>query len=284
MSSTAEMSGEVRALVRDFPQYFETEEGPLQVLTVRLPHPLVAPSSLQVYITTEADPPATELTTQWQLDERNGVLKLTNEAYIGKRVLVAGYHYVWFTDADIASAMQSISAEVLYTTPGKEMSDLPDSHVEVMQIGTVVHLLWSLCIELALDIDVSTPEGMFIPAHQRYQQVLQMMQYWEAEYTDRAASLGLGYGAMEIFQLRRVSATTGRYVPVYVNREIDDRRWPKRVYPPIPDLVMGQPDDGTIEVIDGVEIVDPAISRQRRGTGTAWYPAVGPGWQGTPAP
>ena len=77
-----------------------------------------------------------------------------------------------------------------------------------------------------------------------------------------------------------MSYTTGRYVPMYQNREIDDPRWPKRIYPPIPDLVMGQGDDETIEVIDGVEIVDPAVVRQRRGTGTAWYPAVGPGWQG----
>ena len=185
MSSTAEMAGGVRALVRDFPQYFETEEGPIQVLTIRLPHPLVAPSSLQVYITTEADPSATELTEKWSLDERNGILKLTDAAYIGKRVLIAGYHYIWFTDADIAAAMGHISTEVLYTTPGKELEDLSPAVIDVAQIGAVVHLLWSLCIELALDIDVSTPEGMFIPAHQRYAQVLQMMQYWEGEYTEQ---------------------------------------------------------------------------------------------------
>jgi hypothetical protein len=280
MTTTAEMAGGVRALVRDFPQYFETEEGPLRVLTIRLPHPLVSPSSLQVYVTPDTDPATTALTDKWQLDERNGILKLTDESYVGQRVLVAGYHHIWFSDSDIARAMQQISTEVLYTTPGQELSDLSPAVVDVAQIGAVVHLLWSLCLELALDIDVSTPEGMFIPAHQRYAQVLQMMQYWEGQYTERAASLGLGYGALEIFQLRRVSYTTGRYVPVYQNREIDDPRWPKRVYPPIPDLVMGQADDGTVEVIDGVEIYDR--STQRRGTGTAWYPAVGPGFLGMP--
>lgn len=278
MASTAEMAGGIRSRIRDFPVFFETEEGPLTVLTIRLPHPLVAPSSLQVYVTTEADPPATELTDQWQLDERNGILKLTNEAYLGKRILVAGYHYVWFSDSDIAHAAKQVSAEILYTTPGKELSDLSDGEADLAEIGTVVHLLWSLCIELALDIDVSTPEGMFIPAHQRYQQVLQMMQYWEGEYTNRMSAMNLGYGALEIFQLRRVAYTTGRYVPVYVNREIDDRRWPKRVFPPIPDLVMGQADDDMVEVIDGVEIYDG--STRRASTGTAWYPSVGPGWLG----
>jgi hypothetical protein len=284
MSTSVEVAGEVRSMVRDFPQFFETEEGPLQVLTIRLPHPLVSASSLQVYITTEADPPATELTTQWELDERNGILKLTNAAYIGKRVLIAGYHYVWFTDSDIARALRDSVTEILYTTPDKEVSDLSDAEVEITSIGAVVHLLWSLCIELALDIDVSTPEGMFIPAHQRYAQVLQMMQYWEGEYTTRAQSLNLGYGALEVFHLRRVAYTTGRYVPMYINREIDDPRWPKRVYPPIPDLSMAQGDDDTVEVIDGVEIAT-AESRRRYRSTAAGYPSVTGGWLGSgPSP
>jgi hypothetical protein len=280
MSTTAEITTGVRALVRDFPQFFETEQGPLTVLTVRLPHPLVAAASLQVYVTPDVTPPTPVATNSWQLDERNGLLKLTDASYVGQRVLIAGYHYVWFTDSDVARALAQITAEVLYTTPDQSLDDFGPGELEVVQIGAVVHLLWSLCIELALDIDVSTPEGMFIPAHQRYAQVWQMMQYWENEYTTRAASLNIGYGALEIFRLRRVSYTTGRYVPVYVNREIDDPRWPKRVYPPIPDQVMGAPDTGTVEVIDGVEIYDRS-SISRRSTG-GYYPAVGPGWLGTP--
>jgi hypothetical protein len=278
MPTVVEVAGEVRSMVRDFPQFFETEEGPLQVLTIRLPHPNVSPSSLQVYITTEAAPPATQLTKAWQLDERNGILKLTDEAFIGKRVLIAGYHHIWFADSDIARALRDAATEVLYTTPDKEVTDLSDAEIEITEISAVVKLLWSLCIELALDIDVSTPEGMFIPAHQRYAQVLQMMQYWENEYTTRASSLNLGYGALEVFKLRRIALTTGRYVPVYQNREIDDPRWPKRIYPPIPDYTMSETDD-TVEVIDGVEIATADARRRYRST-AAGYPSVGPGWQG----
>jgi hypothetical protein len=274
-----EMASGVRSLVRDFPQYFEVEEGPVQVLTIRLPHPLVSPGSLQVYVTPDADPTTPALTDKWQLDERNGILKLTDESYIGQRVLVAGYHYIWFSDSDVARAVQNISDEVLYTTPGQDLSEVDPAVSEVAQMGAVVRLLWSLCIELALDIDVSTPEGMFIPAHQRYAQVLQMMQYWENEYQTRAQSLNLGYGALEVFKLRRVALTTGRYVPMYQNREIDDPRWPKRLYPPIPDYTMGVVDDGTVEVIDGVEIYDRSSARRSTGAG---YPAVGPGWLGVP--
>ena len=266
MTSVAEMAGGVRAMVRDFPQYFEVEEGPLQVLTVRLPHPLVSPGSLQVYVTT--DQTTTALTEKWSLDDRNGILKLTDSSYLGQRVLIAGYHYIWFSDSDVARAMQQISTEILYTTPDLSVEDLDDSIIEVAEMGAVVRLLWSLCLELALDIDVSTPEGMFIPAHQRYAQVLQMMQYWEGLYQERASSLNLGYGALEIFQLRRRAYTTGRYVPVYQGQEIDDRTRPDRIYPPIPEGVPYYAvDDNTVEVFD---------------SGTGYYPSAGPGFLGVP--
>jgi hypothetical protein len=89
--------------------------------------------------------------------------------------------------------------------------------------------------------------------------------------------LGLGLGALEIFRLRRVSLTTGRYVPVYTDREFDDPRWPKRQFPPIPDPV---PNDTV-----------PAYYRYRQVTGVlpvrthgdveevgAGYEDLGQGW------
>jgi hypothetical protein len=243
MTTVAQMTGATRAMLRDFPKYFEISEGPLNTLTIRLPHPYVTPTSLQVYVAAPPVPPATDstvaITDKWDLDERNGLLKMTDESYLGQHVIVGGYHYVWFADADLVRAVQDVSGEVLYSKGG-EIEDLNDVEAEVVEMGAVVRALWSLSIELALDIDVSTPEGMFIPAHQRYAQVLQMMQYWEGEYNSRAGSLNIGLGALEIFRLRRVSYTTGRYVPVYRDREFDDPRWPERLYPPIPEGTMGE--------------------------------------------
>ena len=113
---------------------------------------------------------------------------------------------------------------------------LPVQH-DVIMLGGVVHALWSLSMELMLDIDVSTPEGMFIPARQRFAQVQQMLQTYEREYQDKAAMLNMGLGALEIFRLRRVAYMTGRYVPVYQEREFDDPFPPDRLYPPIPEGV-----------------------------------------------
>src|SRR4051794_33504284 len=102
MTTAADMASTARTYLRDFPQYFEIDEGPLNVLTIRLPHPLVQTDSLQVYITdTTASPATTTLTSSWELDGRNGLLKITDQTALGKRVLVSGYHFTWFSDEEL---------------------------------------------------------------------------------------------------------------------------------------------------------------------------------------
>jgi hypothetical protein len=81
-----------------------------------------------------------------------------------------------------------------------------------------------------------------------------MLQYWESEYSDKAAMLNMGLGALQVFQLRRVAYMTGRYVPVYKSREFDDPDPPERLYPPIPEGVQPSAD---IEV-EVVETLYPA--------------------------
>ena len=50
--SVAYVAGTARAILRDFPKYYEIEVGPLNVLTIRLPHPLISPPSVQVFVGT----------------------------------------------------------------------------------------------------------------------------------------------------------------------------------------------------------------------------------------
>ena len=258
--SVATIAATSRAMLRDFPKYFEIEVGPLNVLTVRLPHPLIQSSSMQVFVATPGpnpdDPLTSVATTAWQLDDRNGLLKFTQESMLGQRALISAYHYTWFSDSDLLMHANQAAAEVLYNTDG-ETDDISGVVSEVTAMAAVVRALWSLSLELSLDIDVSTPEGMYIPARQRFAQVMQMMTYWEGEYQTRANALNIGLGALEQFRLRRVAYLTGRYVPVYKEREIDDPRWPKRLLPPIPDGTMNAfPPD--YDVIDVTEELTPA--------------------------
>ena len=269
MATMADISSGSRTLLRDFPQFFEVDHGPLNTLTIRLPHPLVSASTVGVYIVdTTVTPATTTPTAAWQLDERNGLLKITDATALGKRILATGYHFNWFLDSDLDFFANQIWGEMSYYDNMK-LVGLEAAQVEVIQLGTVVNALWSLLVELALDIDVSTPEGMFIPARQRYTQVLQMMQGYEAQYTDKASMMNMGLGGLSQFTLRRVAYLTGRYVPVYVNREVDDHSPPVRIYPPIPDgTAGGQNAVDTITDVLGVSTVEEV---GRYGQDIGWY-------------
>jgi len=227
-ATLSDVSSGARTFLRDFPVFFEVDQGPLNTLTVRLPHPLISASTLNVYVTTPAVPPtstaSTAITKAWQCDERNGLLKITDDALLGKNLVIAGYHYNWFLDSDLTFHANQVLSEFTYSGAVSGIAGMQPAQVEVTMLGTVVRALWSLSMELMLDIDVNTPEGMTIPARQRYTQVLQMLGPFEAEFQSKADMLGLGLGALQIFRLRRVSLTTGRYVPVYTDREIDDPR------------------------------------------------------------
>jgi len=253
--SVAAIADTARTFLRDYPKYFEVELGPLNVLTIRLPHPLVSPQSLKTYVN---DGTATTLTTDWELDDRNGLLKFTDESLLNQRVLVSGYHYTWFSDSDLLLHSSQAAEEVVYASDG-DINQIEGIYTEVTAMGAVTRALWSLALEFSFDIDVSTPEGMFIPARQRFAQVIQMMQYWEGEYNARANALNIGLGALEVFRLRRISYTTNRYVPVYAEREIDDPRPPKRLYPPIPDgaLPAVSPAQG-IEYLENLLYTEPS--------------------------
>lgn len=226
-----------RNLLRDFPIFFEVDAGPLSTSTLRLPHPLVPMGSLQVVSGSGTDSTVTPTPvpkTDIELDERNGLLKFLDPLYFGKRILVAGYHFTWFLDTDLAFHANRILVDVGYGRDVQAMADFTPIETDTIYIGTVVSSLWALTTELSLDIDVSTPEGMYIPARQRYQQVMQLWQSWSGQYIERMGNLNLGSGRVEQFDLRRVARLTNRLVPLYREREIDDHRPPHRLHPVVP--------------------------------------------------
>ena len=62
--------------------------------------------------------------------------------------------------------------------------------------------------------------------------------------------LNMGLGSLDQYRLRRVAYTTGRYVPVYRDREFDDPRPPERLYPAIPEGRMFAPADEVLEITE----------------------------------
>jgi hypothetical protein len=223
-----------REFLRDFPVFFETDFGVIDITTVRLPHPLVDATTMHVVSFSNTQTPTDVPPEKIQVDERNGLLKFVDASYSGKRVVANGYHFSWFLNGDLAFHSNRSLIDVSYGQDISSMDDFSPVEVDTIIMGTVVSALWSLATELALDIDVSTPEGMYIPARQRYAQVLQMWQQWYQQFHERMQNLNLGTGRLEQFYLRRVAKLTNRLVPLYKPREIDNPFPPQRIRPPIP--------------------------------------------------
>lgn len=227
MTTLAEISSVSRQLSRDFGTFFELNFATVGA-TLRLPHPLVQTGSVSVVDNTTGDP-----VTDFVLNARNGLLKLQDPESYEDGVYVSGLYYQWFLDEDFDFFSRIISTEHMHHRTGVSLESISGAEVEVMGVGALVIGLYSLLAEFATDIDISSPEGMSIPVHQRYQQVLSLIQYWEKRYDEKAALLNVGLKKIEMFTLRRQSRLTNRYVPLYRTREIDNPRPPIRVRPPI---------------------------------------------------
>lgn len=111
--------------------------------------------------------------------------------------------------------------------------DLPAVERYPLSILITIEALWGELAEASNEVDVVTPEGMHIPAGQRFQQILQAIETLMGQYREIAGALGVGLFRVEMFTLRRTSRTTGRLVPVYRPQEFDDHSLPERLYPPI---------------------------------------------------
>lgn len=225
MTTIAEVSSVARKLSRDFGTFFEINFATTGA-TLRLPHPNIEPSSVSVVNNTDGSP-----ITDFVVNGRNGLLKLPNPTQYADGVYVSGLYYQWFLDEDLGFFSQITMTEHMYHRPGVDMQSIMGVEVEVMGIGALVGALWSLLSEFATDIDISSPEGMNIPAHQRYQQVQALITYWEKRYEEKAAMLNVGLKRIEMHTLRRITRLSNRYAPLYRGREIDNPRPPIRIRP-----------------------------------------------------
>lgn len=235
--SVEDVGQAARNLLRDFPKFFEETYTPLPAATIRLKAPLIA--SLEIRsVATGAE------ITEFAIDNRNGVIKFEDPVAVADGIHALGYHYEWFLDSDLSYFADVMVTEHTYERPEVEsLSDMGHEEQHVISIGTLVYALFSLMTEFSTDIDVSTPEGMMIPAHMRFQQTMQLFQYWQQKYNDMAAMLNVGLNRIQVKDLRRVSRLTNRYVPTFRGREIDDPRAPIRVFPEI-DPIVASPEEG----------------------------------------
>lgn len=228
-----------RGYLRDFPRFFQTSFTPLG-LTYELEKPNIDSKSLWVAFvpTGAASVSVLNPATAYSVDERNGLLRLATPL-VADTLMVEGYYYEWLTNEDLsfyADMAIHLNTHNLHTS----LDNMADAVVDVVGIHTLVQALWGLLSEYSRDIDVITSESVHIIASQRYRMVSSLLDYWMKEYNGRAAALNIGLERLEMVTLRRVSLTTGRLVPVYREREIEDIGPIERLWPLI--------DNGVIEI------------------------------------
>ncbi|MFV0135501.1 hypothetical protein ACLGIH_20155 [Streptomyces sp. HMX87] len=213
-------------------------------------------SSVQAKVTV-ADPASTvELVedTDYVLNPAEGSILLINPAYSplkhGQTLIVRGTSEGMFSDADletyVADAMNQHTygrtlrtryrdghGHIRYDLEPIDLENLPAVEEPLVAYLAVVNVLWTLATDASTDIDVNTSEGTFVPRSQRYRQLMEHLAQIQDRYNNLAQQLNVGLGRIEMFQLRRISRTTNRLVPLFQAREYDDTSKPERLLPPI---------------------------------------------------
>lgn len=169
------------------------------------------------------------------VEEGVGIIQLASIPSSGAVISVSGIAYRYFTDSEIWYYVNTAFAEHARTTVDTNgnrvnMATLPtvDEYPLIILASTLA--LYTLATDSAFDIDIISPDGVSIPRSERYRQLTEVIQTRKEQYRDLCNMLGVGLYRVEMGTLRRVSRRTNKYIPVYLNQEIDDNRRPERVY------------------------------------------------------
>lgn len=237
--SLASITAKARMVPRDFGETFTASyvgDGTTKVYD--LPRDSVDGVTFSAKIGSTALTPGAlgSLTTnQYYLDERLGQITLWQALASAAVLSVAGTAYVVLLPTDMGSYVQT--AFDLHThgvVPAPTPDTLGPVEEYLVAMLAALEMLWALAAEASMEIDVLTPEGVQIPRSQRFAQIMALIQQIERHYKELASAFNVGPWRIVVLNLRRVSRTTNRLVPVYVEQEFDDRTYPPtRVLPPI---------------------------------------------------
>ena len=181
--------------------------------------------------------------TDFTLQRSTGLVVFTSLPDPGTVYIAEGEYGEYFSDAEIETFVRTaFDMHTRNRNPRVSFNSLPAHEVLLVAILAQIEALWVLKAASAYEINVHAPEGMFIPRGQRFEQLNRFLMEVEARYKELSAAMGVGLYAVEMFNLRRVSRTTGRYVPIYLDREYDDTRPPQRIYPNIGNQFAESPD------------------------------------------
>lgn len=174
------------------------------------------------------------------VEEGTGLIELGGAPTNNAEIKVSGQGYRYFTDSEIVYYVETAFREHASTSTDvngsrvTQVAFLPpiEEYPVVLLASTMA--LYTLATDAAFDISISSPDGVSIPREQRFRQLSAIIQDRKAQYKELCALLNIGLHKIDVFNLRRISRTTNKLVPIYRPQEIDDASIPQRVRLSIP--------------------------------------------------
>ena len=167
------------------------------------------------------------------VEELTGFVTFDAIPEAGAVLVFSGTYYRYFVDSEICQFVdtafgQHIANHADAYGRGYTYSGLPGIEEYPVVVYASTWALYTLATDASFDIDITAPDGVQIPRSERYRQLMQMIEERKNQYKELCSMLGIGLYKIDVFTLRRTSKTTGRYVPVYLPAEVDDRSMPQR--------------------------------------------------------
>lgn len=186
----------------------------------------------------------------YTLDVVNGIIDLTLALPVDTLLMVNGSSYTLFSDDELTQKVTDAlglhtrgrTSTVRYQDPNGfirydqrpiDAGSLPQEEELLVALLATEQALWTLSTDAATDINVETSDGTTVDRAQRYQQILSQIAQVQGRYTMLCEKLEVGLDAIQVSNVRRVSRTTGRLVPLFREQEYDDYSLPKRIIPPV---------------------------------------------------
>ena len=220
-----------------------------------LPVRHIEPVSVSVRRWDSVDSSSTALApgNDFTMDAFEGSITLANPLTATQTLIVNGVRAIFFEDEVLDEFLRTAFIQLTY---GRTLSTVATAANGYRQYGLVeydwdtlpeiewlplvlmakIQGFWVLATDMAYQVDVNV-DGQSIPVTERYRQMMSQITADTLRLKEITQNLNIGLERIEQQVLRRVSRTTGKLVPVYIEKEYDDYSLPQRVLPGIDDDV-----------------------------------------------
>lgn len=246
MATTSALIQRARLELGDLPQTFQTRvngDGVTQVVTLQ--YKPVNPASLTVVKVSGVTQTNLVSGVHYTLDAAAGSMTFTTPLTSSEYALISGSAFRYFSDVDWTTFVDTAVLQHFHQREGVNLANVEPVEDYPIALLAVTEALYALINDAAFDIDIYTPEGVNIPRHQRYEQLMQLLVGRLDQYNKLSSALNVGLGRIEMFDLRRKSRTTNKLIPIYREQELEDTRMPTRIFVPI-DLGGGMETPDTV--------------------------------------